>query len=184
MTTEQKTAVSTWSIDKTHSNVDFQVKHLMISTVRGHFRDFDGTLTIDEEQPENSSVSVAIDIASVDTNEPNRDAHLRSNDFFNAERYPKMTFVSRRLERDGDRRFSLTGDLTIRDVTREVVLEGEYEGRVVDPWGNERAAFNARTEIERDDFDVRWNQTLDAGGFVLGNKVKISLYVEAVKRAI
>jgi polyisoprenoid-binding protein YceI len=183
MTTEQKTAVSTWIIDKTHTNVDFQVRHLMISTVRGHFRDFEGTLRIDEAAPENSEVSVSIDIASVDTNEANRDAHLRSDDFFNAEAFPKMTFRSTSVERLGDTRFRLTGNLTIRDVTREVVLDGEFEGRIQDPWGNDRAAFSAQTEINRKDFNVRWNQALDAGGLALGENVKIRLYVEAVKQA-
>jgi len=183
MTTKQKTALSTWTIDKTHSNVDFQVRHLMISTVRGHFRDFEGTLSIDEVLPENSSVSVTIDTASVDTNEPGRDAHLRSDDFFNAEAFPKMTFVSKRLERHGNTKFRLTGDLTIRDVTREVTLDGEFEGRIQDPWGNDRAAFSANAEISRNDFNVRWNQALDTGGVVVADKVKIGLYVEAVKQS-
>jgi polyisoprenoid-binding protein YceI len=183
MTTQQQAATTTWTIDKTHSNVDFQVKHLMISNVRGHFRDFDATLLIDEAQPANSSVSAAIDVASIDTNEPDRDAHLRSDDFFNAERFPRITFQSRRVDSEDGRRFTIEGDLTIRNITREVTLQGELEGRVQDPWGKERAAFTARTEISRREFGVRWNQALETGGVVVSDTVKISLYVEAVKQA-
>lgn len=117
MTTQQKTATSTWTIDKTHSNVDFQVKHFVISTVRGHFRDFDATLHIDEDDPENSSVTATIDVATVETNEASRDAHLRSDDFFNAKDFPKITFQSTRVERLDGTEFRLIGDLTIRDVT-------------------------------------------------------------------
>jgi polyisoprenoid-binding protein YceI len=183
MTTEQKTtALTTWAIDKSHSNVDFSVKHLVISTVRGHFRDFDATLHIDEDDPERSSVTATVEVASVDTNEANRDAHLRSDDFFNADDYPQIRFQSTRLERLKDNEFRLHGDLTIRDVTRPVVLDGEFEGRIQDPWGNERIAFSARTEISRQDYNVRWNQLLEAGGAVVSDRVKISLYVEAVRQ--
>jgi len=157
MTTAPLTQTSTWTIDKTHSNVDFEVKHLMISKVRGHFRDF------------------------IDTSVEDRDAHLRSEDFFGAEQFPKITFESTRVERGDGESFRLTGDLTIRDVTREVVLEGEFEGRIQDPWGKERAAFSATTEISRKDFNVRWNQALEAGGVVVGDNVKLRLYVEAVR---
>lgn len=182
MTTQQKTAASTWTLDKSHSNVDFQVKHLVISTVRGHFRDFDATLHIDEDEPDNSSVTAAIDVASIDTNEPNRDAHLRSDDFFNADDFPKITFESTRVERLDGRDFRLTGNLTIRDVTLPVVLDGDFEGRIQDPWGGERIAFSAKTEISRQDFNVRWNQLLETGGAVVSDKVKINLYVEAVRQ--
>lgn len=182
MTTDQKTTTSTWKIDTTHSNVDFEVKHLMISTVRGHFRDFEATLEIDEAHPENSRVSASIDVASIDTNAADRDAHLRSDDFFNAEAFPKITFESREVELLEDRRFRLNGDLTIRDVTREVMLDGEFEGRIQDPWRNDRAAFSAKTEISRKDFDVRWNQVLETGGVAVSDRVKINLYAEAVKQ--
>lgn len=183
MTTQTKPTTSTWTVDKTHSNVDFQVKHLMISTVRGHFRDFEATLVLDEREPANSRVSAAIDVASIDTNQPDRDAHLRSDDFFNAEAFPKLTFESRNVETNDGQAFRVTGDLTIRDVTREVTLDGELEGRIQDPWGNERAAFSAKAEISRADFNVRWNQALEAGGVVVGDKVKINFYIEAVKQA-
>ncbi|MEX0682968.1 MAG: YceI family protein [Dehalococcoidia bacterium] len=182
MTIAQKTQTATWSVDKTHSNVDFEVKHLMISTVRGHFREFDATLYIDEEQPENSSVSASIEVASIDTNADARDDHLRSDDFFNAEQFPRITFASTSVERKGDTKFLLTGNLTIRDVTRQVALDGEFEGRIQDPWGNDRAAFSASTEISREDFNVRWNQALELGGVAVGDKVKIHLYIEAVRQ--
>ncbi len=182
MTTEQKTQTSTWKIDRSHSNIDFQVKHLMISTVRGSFRDFEATVELDEADPRNSRVSASVDVASIDTNEAGRDEHLRSDDFFNAEAFPKITFLSTKLERDGETEFRLTGDLTIRDVTREVVLDGEFEGRVIDPWGNDRVAFSAHTEISRKAFNVRWNQALETGGFAVSDKVKIHIYVEAVRQ--
>jgi polyisoprenoid-binding protein YceI len=183
MTTAQQAGVSTWALDKTHSNVDFQVKHLMISNVRGSFREFDATLHIDEAQPENSRVTASIAVASLDTNVPDRDAHLRSDDFFNAEKYPNITFESTRVDVLDGHDFRLTGDLTIRDVTRRVVLDGQYEGRIQDPWGNERIAFSAATEISREEFDVRWNAGLETGGVVVSDRVKIKLYVEAVRQA-
>lgn len=182
MTTQQKTATSAWTLDKSHSNVDFQVKHLVISTVRGHFRDFDATLHIDEDDPENSSVTATIDVASIETNEANRDAHLRSDDFFNAEAFPRITFQSTRVERLDGTDIRITGNLTIRDITRPVVLDADYQGRIDDPWGNERIAFSAQTEISRQDFNVRWNQILEAGGVAVSDKVKIILYVEAVRQ--
>lgn len=181
MTTQVKPQTSTWAIDKTHSNVDFQVKHLMISTVRGHFRDFDATLYIDEDQPENSRVTASIDVASIDTNAQDRDAHLRSDDFFNSDDYPKITFESTKVERLDGEEFRVTGDLTIRDVTKTVVLDGEYHGRIEDPWGNERVAFEANTQISREEFNVRWNQAIETGGVVVGDRVKIHLYIEAVR---
>jgi polyisoprenoid-binding protein YceI len=183
MTTATRATTSIWKIDKTHANIDFKVKHLMISTVRGHFREFDATIELDEANPENSRVTAGVDVASIDTNVPDRDAHLRSDDFFNAEKFPKITFESTKLERKGETEFRLTGNLTIRDVTREVVLDGEFEGRLIDPWGNDRAAFSAHTEISRKDFNVRWNQALEAGGVAVSDKVKISIYVETVRQA-
>lgn len=181
MTTQQQTRAATWTIDKTHSNVDFSVKHLMVTTVRGHFRDFEGSIYIDEDNIANSTVEASIDVSSVDTNMPDRDNHLRSDDFFNAEKFPKITFKSTRVEAGGDRHAKVYGDLTIRDITRQVVLDTEFEGRIDDPWGNERAAFTAKTKISRNDFNVRWNQALETGGLVVGDEVKITLSVEAIR---
>jgi polyisoprenoid-binding protein YceI len=183
MTTETRAATSTWTIDPAHSIAEFAVKHLVITTVKGHFRDFEATLRIDESHPENSSVSASIDVASIDTDTPDRDAHLRSDDFFNAERYPKITFQSTRVERLDDTDYKVHGDLTIRDVTKPVVLDTEFEGQVDDPWGGRRAAFTATTQISRHEFGVKWNELIETGGAVVGDKVKITLHIEAVRQS-
>jgi len=168
-------------VDTAHSIVEFAVKHMMLTTVKGRFRDFQATIQIDEAHPENSSVTATINVASIDTNVPDRDAHLRSDDFLNAEKFPHITFRSTKVEHVEGDRWRVTGDLTIRDVTRPVVLDTEFEGRITDPWGNDRAAFSAETSISRKDFNVRWNQMLETGGVVVGDNVKISLHIEAVR---
>jgi polyisoprenoid-binding protein YceI len=183
MTTATQTSISTWTVDPTHSIVEFAVKHLVITTVKGRFRDFEATLRIDESHPENSSVSASVDVASVDTDTPDRDAHLRSDDFFNAERYPKITFQSTNVERVDDTHYKVHGDLTIRDVTKQVVLDAEFEGEVDDPWGHRRAGFTATTQISRNEFGVKWNQLIEAGGAVVSDNVKITLHVEAVRQS-
>jgi polyisoprenoid-binding protein YceI len=175
------TGLTVWTVDKAHSTVEFAVKHMMVSTVKGTFREFEGTAHIDEEHPERSSVRATVDVASIDTKEPQRDAHLKSDDFFNAERFPKMTFVSKRVERVDEDTYNVIGDLTIRDITREVVLKTTFEGRVTDPWGNDRAGFEATAEISRKEFGLRWNQLLETGGAVVGDKVRIILHIELVK---
>ena len=182
MTTQTQTRTATWAVDKTHSRVEFAVKHLVVTTVKGYFRDFDATAYLDEAKPENSSVTASIDVASIDTNLADRDAHLRSDDFFNAEQFPKITFESTRVEPAGEGRAKVYGDLTIRDVTKPVVLETEYEGQIDDPWGNRRAAFTASTEIRRSEFNVRWNQAIETGGAVVSDKVKITLHIEAIRQ--
>jgi polyisoprenoid-binding protein YceI len=180
--TATQARTTTWTIDPRHSIVEFAVKHLVVTTVKGRFRELEGTLQIDEARPENSSVSASIDVASIDTNVADRDAHLRSDDFFNAERYPRITFRSTGVERLDGANYRVRGDLTIRDVTKEVVLDGEYEGQVDDPWGNRRAAFTATTQISRKEFNVRWNQLIESGGAVVGDTVKITLHIEAVRQ--
>lgn len=182
MTTASQTATSTWTIDPTHSSVEFAVKHLVVATVKGRFRDLEGTIHLDEEEPENSSVSATIDVASIDTDVADRDAHLRSDDFLNAEKHPKITFESTRLERLDDTNYRVHGDLTIRDVTKEVALDTEFEGEVNDPWGNRRAAFAATTQINRKEFGVKWNQLIETGGAVAGDTVKITLNIQAVRQ--
>jgi len=177
-----QTATSTWTIDKAHSTVEFAVKHLVITTVKGHFREFEGTIHLDEARPENSSVTASIQVASIDTNVADRDAHLRSDDFFNAEKFPTITFKSKRVELLDANHAKVYGDLTIRDVTKEVVLDTEYEGQIDDPWGNRRAAFSATAEISRKEFNVRWNQMIETGGAVVGDAVKIFLHIEAVRQ--
>ena len=181
MTTATKTGMSTWTIDPAHTIAEFAVRHMVLTTVKGRFRELEATLQIDEAHPENSSVSASVDVASIDTSVADRDAHLRSDDFFNAEKYPRITFRSRRVEVGDDSHFRLVGDLTIRDVTREVALDGEYEGQIDDPWGNRRAAFTATTQISRKEFGVRWNQLIESGGAVVSDNVKITLHVEVIR---
>ncbi len=179
--TSPATTTSTWTIDGAHSVVEFAAKHMMVSTVKGRFRGVEGTLNIDDEQPERSTVTAIIDTATVDTGVEQRDAHLRSDDFFNAEKYPKITFRSTRVEKLDDERWRLIGDLTIRDVTKEVVLDTEYEGQIKDAFGKQRAAFHATTQINRREFGLNWNGVIEAGGVVVGDKIKIELNIAAIR---
>jgi polyisoprenoid-binding protein YceI len=175
---------SSWQIDPAHSHVEFAVRHLMISSVKGAFGDVRGTVWVDESDPRTVLVDVTIQVSSIDTRQEQRDAHLRSSDFFDAARFPTITFRSSVVEGDyHDSEFRLRGDLTIRDVTREVVLVVSNEGRLTDPWGAERAGFSAQGKIDRTDFGLTWNQALEAGGFVVGNEVKISIEVELIRQA-
>ncbi|MGH9457035.1 MAG: YceI family protein [Thermoanaerobaculia bacterium] len=175
---------TTWRIDPAHTAVEFSVKHMMFTTVRGRFKGVTGKIVADEDNPDRSTVEVDIDTTTIDTGVADRDAHLRSPDFLDAEKLPKMLFRSKRVDgamnREGDR-FRVTGDLTIRDTTLEVVLEVTFDGRGKDPWGGERAGFTARTEIDRREWGLRWNQALETGGILVGNNVKIELEVQAVK---
>ena len=176
------TARTTWSIDPTHSNVEFAVRHLMITTVKGRFTAVEGTVVLDEANPAASAAEITVQVASIDTREPQRDAHLRSADFFDVEKYPTLTFRSsgaRDVTADG---FTLAGDLTIHGVTRPVTLEVIHEGRARDPWGGERAGYAATTRIKRSDFGLTWNQLLETGGLAVSDEVKISLDVELVKK--
>ena len=181
--TEPRTA--TWVIDPTHSAVEFSVRHMMISTVKGRFGAVQGTIVADPARPGGSSVEAEIDAASIDTRADQRDAHLRSPDFFDVERFPAIRFRSRRVEgtfgSEGDR-FTVVGDLTIRDVTREISLEATYEGTGRDPWGGERASFSAVAKLDRRDFGLTWNQTLETGGVLVSNEIRIHLDVQAVKQ--
>jgi polyisoprenoid-binding protein YceI len=173
---------TTWQIDPSHTEVGFAVRHLMISTVRGRFNDVKGTVSVEGEDFHTAQVTVSIGAASVDTREPRRDAHLRSADFFDAERFPEMTFVSRRVEKTS-RGYALVGDLTIRGVTRELTLAVADEGRVRDPWGGVRAGFSATAVVTREDFGLTWNAALETGGVLVGSDVKIVIDVELVEQA-
>ena len=175
---------SSWQIDASHSEVEFAVKHLMISNVKGRFTDVQGTINVDGSDPSKAEIAVVIGAASIDTRQEQRDAHLRSADFFDTEQFPQLTYKSRRIEGnpfEGD--FRVIGDLTIRGVTREVELDVTSEGLAQDPWGNERAGFAAHTKIDRKDFGLTWNQALETGGLVVGNEIKISIEVELVRQA-
>lgn len=171
---------STWAVDASHAEVGFAVRHLMISTVRGRFGGLAGTITVDEKNPKNSKVDVTIDVRTIDTRQEQRDAHLRSADFFDVETYPEMRFVSKRIEGDVNGDFTVTGDLTIRGVTHEVKLDATAEGRGMDPWGNDRAGFSAKGKISRAEFGLTWNQVLEAGGVTVGDEIKLSIDAEIV----
>lgn len=168
----------TFQIDKTHSEAAFEVRHL-ISKVRGRFADFDGTIEFDEEKPEQSKVSVAIRAASVDTNTPDRDAHLRSDDFFAVDKYPTLTFVSTAVTPKGNGAYEVAGTLTMRGVTKAIVIPVSYLGKAQDPWGNEKVAFEGEVKLNRKDFGLNWNAAIEAGGFLVGDEVKVSLSVQA-----
>ncbi len=174
-----------WKIDPAHTQIEFGVKHMMFTTVRGKFADFEGSIGLDVDDPSASSVQVTIDAASIDTGVADRDEHLRSADFFDVEEYPEITFQSTRvlgpIREGGD--FEILGDLTIHGVTREVTLGATFDGTGTDPWGGARAGFAASTEIDRRDFDLTWNQALETGGVLVGHSVKISLQVQAVEAA-
>jgi len=172
------------NFDLVHSSIGFWVRHLMVSKVHGRFSQWAGTLEFDEQHPGGSRVAVRIDAGSIDTREAPRDAHLRSPDFLDAEHFPHITFTSTGVERKSGADLRVTGDLTIRGVTRPVQLDAEYAGRVKDPWGGERLGFSARTTINRSDFGLTWNQLLEAGGVAVADKIEISLEIEAVKSAV
>jgi polyisoprenoid-binding protein YceI len=174
-------AHATWNIDTTHSGIHFTVRHMVIAKVRGSFRKFSGTLSLDEQDVTASSVSVRIEAPSIDTGVQQRDDHLRSPDFFDVEKFPLLSFESTKVEKSSDGGLRVTGKLTLRDITREVVLEAEQLGIGKDPWGNIKAAFEAKTTIDRREFGLKWNQALETGGVLVGEKIEISLEVQAVK---
>lgn len=180
-----QTEIPTWQLDPAHSSVEFAVKHMMMTTVRGRFRTVEATLKGDRDHPDVAGVDVVIDAASVDTGIADRDAHLRGSDFFDAERFPRMTFRSTRIEnppkQEGDR-FRLFGELVIRDTKMEVVLDCEYHGRGTDPWGKTRAGFDFRTELDRREWGLKWNQALETGGVLVANKVRIEGEVQFVRQ--
>jgi polyisoprenoid-binding protein YceI len=174
---------ATWAVDPAHSNVEFSIRHLMISTVKGRFGGVAGSVVIDEADPGKSNLDITIDVSSIDTREAQRDAHLRSADFFDVETFPSMTFRSTRVGRIAEHEFKVVGDLTIRNQTRSVVLDVTAEGRGKDPWGGERAGFSAVGKIKRSDFGLTWNQALETGGVVVGDEVKISIDAELIRKA-
>ncbi len=169
-----------WLIDPAHTSITFSVKHMMISTVRGNFGKFGGTVNINESDFTKSTVEGYIEVASINTNEPNRDNHLRSPDFFGVEQYPRMTFKSTRITPKGGDNWQVAGDLTIKDQTREVVWDVTNDGRGKDPWGNEHWGLSAQTSFNRKDFGLTWNVALETGGWLVGDQIKINAEVEMV----
>ncbi len=174
---------TTWDFDLPHSSINFFVRHLMVSKVHGRFATWGGSLQLDEEDITRSRVEVSIDTASIDTKEDKRDAHLRSADFFDAERFPKLEFKSTSVKRITDGELEVTGELTIRGQTKPITLKVESNGQVMDPWGGTRAGFSAKASISRKEFGLHWNALLEAGGVVVGDKIEISLEIEAVQKA-
>ena len=169
----------TWNVDPAHSTIGFTARHLMITKVHGTFKTFTGSITVAAD-PLQSAVEATVEIASVDTGESNRDNHLRTNDFFSADTYPTMTLKSTGITAKGDD-YVLTGDLTIKGVTKSVAFDLEFEGVAADPWGGTRAGFVASTEINRKDWGIEYNAALETGGVVIGDKVKLLLDIQAVR---
>jgi polyisoprenoid-binding protein YceI len=172
-----------WTIDSAHSEVNFSVRHMMISNVRGRFEKFTGTVDFDEANPANTKVDVQIETASISTREPQRDGHLRSPDFLDAEKYPYLTFKSKRVVVIDTQHAKLVGDLTIRDITRQVTLDVEYSGMSMSPWGTTNAGFTASTKISRKDWNLNWNVALETGGWLVGDEIKIDLELEIIQQA-
>jgi polyisoprenoid-binding protein YceI len=175
--------MKTWKIDPSHSAVRFSVRHLMISKVHGQFTSWTGEIQLDDADLARSSVKVEIDAGSIHTNEEKRDAHLRSADFFDAEQFPKLTFVSKSVLAEGGKVTQVIGDLTIHGVTKQVTLDVEDLGRQKDPWGGERVGYEARTSISRKEFGLHWNVALETGGVLVADKIEITLEIEAVAEA-
>jgi polyisoprenoid-binding protein YceI len=173
-------AAETWQIDKAHSDIFFTVRHMVITKVRGRFLKWEGTLVLDEQDWSKSRVEVSIDAASINTSDEKRDGHLKSADFLDAEKFPKITFKSTKIAPAGGDKLNVTGDLTIRDVTKPVTVAVEVLGKAKDPWGNTKLAFNGKLGIQREEFGAKWNQALETGGFLVGKEVEIDLELQAI----
>jgi len=172
---------ATWALDPAHSNVGFSIRHMMVSNVRGNFAEFGGTVTGDPKDPGGAVIEATIDAASIDTGDEKRDAHLRNPDFLDVEKYPTITFKSKKIEAAGAGKAKVTGDLTLHGVTKEVVLDVEGPSAPIqDPYGNTRAGASATTKIDRKDFGITWSKSMDGGGLVVGDEITITIDVEAV----
>ncbi len=172
-----------WKIDSAHSQISFSVRHMMISNVHGRFEDFNGTVNFDEQTTANSNVYVEIDAASINTRDQQRDTHLKSPDFLGVEKYPKITFKSKRVEVLDDTHGRIYGDLTIKNISKEVVLDTEYAGQSKSPWGTYSAGFNATTKLNRKDWDLTWNVALETGGVLVGDVITVNIELEIIKQA-
>jgi polyisoprenoid-binding protein YceI len=175
-------STGTFVLDKSHTEVGFIARHLMVSKVRGRFTDFEGTIVVADD-PSESSVEVIIQAASINTNDENRDKHVRTNDFLSTDEFPALTFRSTKVELSSGGDWKVNGDLTVRGVTRPIFLDVQFEGVIQDPWGNQRLGFTASGEIDRNDFGVSFNAALETGGFVVSPKVKLEIEAEAVRQA-
>jgi len=182
MTASPETQMATWAIDPSHSQAEFAVKHMVFTTVKGHFSDISGMITFDQANWSNSKVSVTIPVATVTTSDAKRDAHLQSPDFFDSENNPNITFNSTKIEKTGGDGLKITGDLSIRGVSKSVVLDSTFNGQGPTPFGTTIVSFSAATKINRKDFDVSFNMPLEGGGLMVGEEIKISIELEAIKQ--
>jgi len=175
--------MSTYKIDAAHSEINFKVKHLMITNVTGTFKQFSAIMESSAADFSDAQITFEADVNSISTNNDQRDGHLKSDDFFNAETYPKLTFVSNKLDKKSDSDYTLTGNLTIRNITKEVSLQVSFGGTMTDPWGQQKAGFEINGSINRKDFDLKWTATTEAGGIVVSDEVKLQLAVQMIKQA-
>jgi len=180
MTTATSTTTK-WGLDKAHSEIQFKAKHMMISNVTGEFTSYNATIETEDEDFTTAHVSFSADTASVNTGSEQRDGHLKGDDFFNAEKFPKVTFVSTNVTKNGEGKFILTGDLTIRDVTKPISFDVVFEGKVVDPWGNTKLGFTLNGKLSRKEFGLSWNVVTEAGGILVSDEVKINASVQVAK---
>lgn len=179
---ETQETTRNWIVDQSHTTVEFSVRHMMISSVKGFFEKVEGEVAGNPENLEGVKAHMRIQTGSVSTRDTARDDHLKSQDFFFSEKYPAMDFTTTDIKRREGNEYLIKGDLTIRDITREVVLNGEMEGTIRDPYGNNRFGFSAEGELNRDDFGLKWNSILETGGVMVGSKVKISIHLEAIEK--
>jgi len=173
---------TTWKVDPAHSSITFSVDYMVLTEVRGNFKEFSAAMTSEGDEPEKSSVNVSIKTASVNTENEKRDAHLRSADFFDAGKYPEITFVSKSFEKGDGNRYTITGDLTMRGITKSVVLDATYMGQAKDPWGNTRGGFKGTTTINRYDFGLKYNSKLETGGVLISENVTVTINAQFVKQ--
>lgn len=176
-------AKSQWTVDPTHSSIDFSVKHMMIAKVKGTFHTFEAQIDADPADLTSANISISVDLSSIDTRNSDRDAHLRSGDFFDADTHPKMTFQSTSVAKTSDGEYDVTGDLTIRGVTRPVTIAATFEGTGKDPWGNVKVGYSAVGSIKRSDFGLTYNAVLETGGVMISDEIKISIELEAIQQA-
>jgi polyisoprenoid-binding protein YceI len=177
------TLTGTYTLDPTHTRIGFVARHAMVTKVRGSFNEFEGTATVDGDNPANSSVRVTIDAASIDTRNAQRDEHLRTNDFLALEQYPQITFVSTDIRQVDETTFEVSGDLTIKDVTNRITVPFEFEGAAQDPFGNQRIGFDGSVTISRKDYGITWNAALETGGVLVSDKIVLEFEVSAIKNA-
>ncbi|MFM7022041.1 MAG: YceI family protein [Flavobacteriales bacterium] len=175
--------MATFNIDPAHSEIQFKVKHLVITTVTGHFKKFEGSLQSEKDDFSDAKISFKAETNSIDTNNEQRDGHLKSDDFFNAEKFPFITFTSKELKKTSGNKYKLSGELTIRDITKSIELDAEYNGTAIDPWGNTKVGFELSGSINRFDYQLKWNALTEAGGAMVGADIKLALNIQLVKAA-